>query len=198
MKFYLILSIIILLNINIVFAQPSSTDKSMETPEQTAKAIMTSMDYNHDGMLSQKEYMVMDGHTAYRTHLSNMYESLNIADRYGLKEHEYWFIELFYPNKYTQDLADYFKLLDKDNKGFISTKEYENTFTGNYISQLGHQYAEAIDADKNGKISYEEYTNFDFTSAGYKSFQNIDLNKDGFITFDEMSAIFKAITQLEW
>lgn len=171
-------------------AQMTSANVNSNEAQSEAFQIMQLNDFNHDGKISKKEYVVCDGNTGYRAHLSNIYKSLNLEKNDNISLQQYWFIEMVNPTKYQTDLKNYFAYMDKDSDGYISTEEYRSSFQGNYISKFGLLYAEMVDADHNQKISFDEYVNFDFTSIDYPSFHSLDFNNDSFVTMDELNELF--------
>ena len=174
-----------------VCAQNKPIQVDATEPLAEASRIMQEIDFNSDGKISEKEFVIFNGNTGYRAHLSNMHKSLNIEKNDKITLQQYWFIEIVNPAKYQADLKNYFAYMDKDSDGYISTEEYRSSFQGNYISKFGLLYAEMVDADHNQKISFDEYVNFDFTSIDYPSFHSLDFNNDSFVTMDELDELFR-------
>ena len=176
-------------------AQMTSANVNSNEAQSEAFQIMKQCDFNQDGKISKKEYVVCDGVTGYRAHLSNIHKSLNIEKNDNITHHQYWFIEIVNPTKYQSDLKNYFAYMDKDDDKYISIEEYRNTFQDNYRSKFGLGYADMIDSDHDLKISLNEYINFDFASIGYPSFHRLDYNNDSFITIDELDEFFSYFTK---
>ncbi len=173
-----------------VYAQTTLPPSSQSAAEQ----MMMQYDFNQDGKITEKEFVIGNGETGYRAHLSNIYESLALQKTGNLTKQQYWFFEVVDDAKYKEDLAAYFEYLDNDADGYLAAEDYKNTFTGNYIEDFGPKYVLAMDADKDNKISKDEYLNFDFTSlpsSSREQFRNIDANHDNVITFEEFKSVFK-------
>ena len=186
--------IITLLNISAAGAQINPTDKlSFKDPLSVADVLMLQFDFNHDGQISEKEFIIGSGESGYRAHLSNIHQCLNLEKRENITKQQYWFVEVGDPMKYKQHITEYFAYMDKDQDEYISVKEYQNTFTGESDAKFGEQYAQIIDFNHDGKISRDEYINFEFTtlpSGDHEVFQNLDANKDTFISSDEFKNSF--------
>ena len=175
-----------------VYAQTTPPPSSQSAAEQ----MMMQYDFNQDGKVTEKEFVIGNGETGYRTHISNIYNSLNLQKTGSLTKQQYWFIEAADDAKYKKDLVAYFEYLDSDADGYISSEDYKNTFTGDYIAEFGPKYVQAIDSDKDNKISKDEYMNFDFTSlpsSSREQFHNIDTNNDNVITYEEFESVFKSL-----
>lgn len=173
-------------------------DNAMENPKAMAQMIMMQYDFNTDGRILEKEYVVMDGDSAYRAHLANMHRSLDIAHKDKINLHQYWFIELTNPRKYQKDLANYFQILDQDKDGVISIQEYVRTFDGNYISTFGPKFARLIDINQDNIITFKEYIECDFTEiaeGSYATFRYFDTNEDDVITLSEILDYYKNVMQ---
>ena len=178
-------------------AHAQSTPQDLEKSNNSrsfANLMMMQYDFNNTGQVTEKEFIIGDGETGYRAHISNVYQIISADRKKDFSKQKYWFIEAMHPDEYKKDLADYFQYLDEDRDGYISVEDYQKTFTGAYISTFGEKYAKAIDADGDGRISQEEYTNFDFTSLPSSSselFHNIDLNQDEMLTSDEFKQFYE-------
>lgn len=192
--------IILLLSCLMIFCGESAANAqeyppkeiNFNDPQSTAQLLMQQYDFNRDGKISEKEFIIGDGKSDYRAHLSNMHKGLDIEKRDNITKQQYWFVEIGDPAKYQTDLKKYFAYMDKDGDGYISCEEYQNTFQGKYISEIGEKYAELIDANHDHRISFDEFINFDFTSTpiNHESFRSFDTNGDSFITSDEFKKIF--------
>lgn len=177
-----------------VCAQTTPPKLEINNPQSVAEIMMMQYDFDRDGIITEKEFIIGNGESGYRAHLSNIYESLNSQDKEEITKQQYWFIEMRDAAKYKKDLLSYFEYLDNDSDGYITTEEYESTFTGKYIENFGRKYAQAIDSNKDNKISKSEYLNFDFTSlqsGSHEQFRNIDANSDNILTSEEMKQIFE-------
>ena len=178
-------------------AYAQSTQPSLEklnNSRTSANSMMMQYDFDNDDQVTEKEFIIGDGESGYRAHVSNVYQIISDDRKKDFSKQRYWFIEATHPDEYKKDLVDYFQYLDDDRDGYISTEEYQKTFTGAYISTFGKKYAQAIDADGDGRISQDEYTNFDFTSLPSGSselFRIIDLNQDKMLTVDEFKQFFE-------
>ncbi|MBR3676614.1 MAG: hypothetical protein IKN71_05735 [Alphaproteobacteria bacterium] len=178
-------------------AYAQSTQPSLEklnNSRTSANSMMMQYDFDNDDQVTEKEFIIGDGESGYRAHVSNVYQIISDDRKKDFSKQRYWFIEATHPDEYKKDLVDYFQYLDDDRDGYISTEEYQKTFTGAYISTFGKKYAQAIDADGDGRISQDEYTNFDFTSLPSSSselFLIIDLNQDKMLTVDEFKQFFE-------
>ena len=175
--------------------EPPSVERMMKDPQYMAQVMMSQYDFDHDGKITEKEFLVANGNTGYRAHLSNVYKALYTMEKDDISENVYWYIELLSPAKYRQDLAAYFDLSDKNKAGYITTDEYTATFKGDYPSEFWAEFAKAMDVNHDGRISQTEYVNFDFVltdSGGREVFGNFDTNGDGAITIEEMSAYWNA------
>lgn len=178
-------------------AYAQSTQPSLEklnNSRTSANSMMMQYDFDNDDQITEKEFIIGDGESGYRAHVSNVYQIISDDRKKDFSKQRYWFIEATHPDEYKKDLVDYFQYLDDDRDGYISTEEYQKTFTGAYISTFGKKYAQAIDADGDGRISQDEYTNFDFTSLPSGSselFHIIDLNQDKMLTVDEFKQFFE-------
>lgn len=174
-----------------VYAQIAMPNpQNSDNPQSIAKTMMSQYDFNGDGKINEKEFIVGDGDSGYRAHLSNIHKGLELKN---ITIQQYWFIEMINPKKYKEDLSDYFTYMDKDGDGYISVSEYEDTFKGKYPPDAGKKYSEIIDVNRDNLISKAEYINFDFTtfpSGSHEVFQNIDANHDKVITFDEIKHLF--------
>jgi Ca2+-binding EF-hand superfamily protein len=178
-------------------AYAQSTQPSLEklnNSRTSANSMMMQYDFDNDDQVTEKEFIIGDGESGYRAHVSNVYQIISDDRKKDFSKQRYWFIEATHPDEYKKDLVDYFQYLDDDRDGYISTEEYQKTFTGAYISTFGKKYAQAIDADGDGRISQDEYTNFDFTSLPSGSselFRIIDLNQDKMLIVDEFKQFFE-------
>lgn len=178
-------------------AYAQSTQPSMEklnNSRTSANSMMMQYDFDNDDQVTEKEFIIGDGESGYRAHVSNVYQIISDDRKKDFSKQRYWFIEATHPDEYKKDLVDYFQYLDDDRDGYISTEEYQKTFTGAYISTFGKKYAQAIDADGDGRISQDEYTHFDFTSLPSSSrelFHIIDFNQDKMLTVDEFKQFFE-------
>ena len=167
-------------------------EKSGNSPS-VAATLMQQYDFNRDGQITEKEFIVGDGDSAYRAHLSNVYQCPKTAKNADINEQTYWFIEMINPAQYQQDLKDYFAYLDADGDEYISAAEYVKTFAGKFPPDAGEKYLQIIDVNQDGRISRNEYVNFDFTSlpmGSHEVFHNLDANNDSFITVDELESAF--------
>lgn len=176
-----------------VYAQTPPPHSELNNPQSAAELMMMQYDFNQDGKVTEKEFVIGNGETGYRAHLSNIYEGLNLQENGNLTKQPYWFIEATDNAKYRENLAAYFEYLDKDADGYIPAEDYEKTFTGNYIADFGPKYVQAVDLYGDNRISKEEYLNFDFTSlpsSSREQFHNIDVNNDKVITIEEFKYIF--------
>lgn len=201
MNRFLVYIISVLLIVFNVYAQTKSFDKiNSDKPQSDAELMMQQYDFNQDGKITEKEFIIGDGDSCYRAHLSNVYKILDLKDRDNIKEQQYWFVEIIDSSKYQADLKKYFAYMDKDGDGYISTKDYQNTFKGTHISKSAEKYAEILDADNDQKISFDEYVNFDFTSmpsGSHEVFHNFDTNGDSFLTADEFENVF-GYFKMQW
>ena len=172
-------------------------DQQKPDEQSPIEMLMMQYDFNHDGLVNEREFIIGDGESGYRAHLSNIHKALKIEDNDHISKQQYWFVEMGDPAKYKKDLAAYFGFLDKDGDGYVSAAEYLKTFEGQYPPDAGEKYLKIMDIDMDNRLSKSEYINFDFTtlpSDSHELFHNLDANHDSFITFDE----FKSSLELSW
>jgi calmodulin len=120
-------------------------------------------------------------------------------------------------NKFTekeiQELKEAFKMFDKDNSGSISQNELKST-----IKQMGFQcddqqidsLMKKLDSDNSGTINFNEFLDLiaNFTDEGENMsdeqqkdrelkeiFNRFDINKDGYITSDELKITMKDLDE---
>lgn len=112
-----------------------------------------------------------------------------------------------------QELKEAFKMFDKDNSGSISQNELKST-----IKQMGFQcddqqidsLMKKLDADNSGTINFNEFLDLisSFTDEDEKLdseqqkdrelkeiFNRFDINKDGYITSDELKITMKDLDE---
>ena len=101
-----------------------------------------------------------------------------------------------------ENLADYqqqvFAEIDTDNNGSLSKQEIENAIiakSSDRFTSMSGRMVSKLDADKDGVVSSTELGNYSRWMKNHKDASALDLNSDGQLTVDELSAAFQSQAQ---